>query len=109
MTAKTSKVSPRLFGDHFLLSLEPNERILLEHVRMLCRRTFGPQAAEVAREDLFAWETFNTLAKEGIVATAFPAAYGGIDSRQVVRIRIIEELARVCSTSASICCTGLRK
>jgi len=102
MTAKTSKVSPRLFGDHFLLRLEPTERLLLEHVRKLCRSTFGPQAAEVARQDLFAWETFNTLAREGIVATAFPAAYGGVDSRQVLRIRIIEELARVCSTSASI-------
>ena len=102
MIAKTSQFSPRLFGDHFLLRLEPTERLLLEHVRKLCRSTFGPQAAEVARQDLFAWETFNTLAREGIVATAFPAAYGGLDSRQVVRIRIIEELARVCSASASI-------
>ena len=102
MTANISKIAPRLFGDHYLLSLEPNERILLEHVRKLCHSNFGPQAAEVASQDIFAWETFQTLAREGIVSTAFPVAYGGIDSRQVVRIRIIEELARVCSTSASI-------
>lgn len=102
MTAKNPKFSPRLFGDHFLLRLEPTERTLIERVRALCRETFGPQAAQVARQDLFAWETFNTLAREGIVATAFPTAYGGTDSRQVVRIRLIEELARVCSTSASI-------
>ena len=31
-----------------------------------------------------------------------PAAYGGTDARQALRIRVIEELGRVCSTAASI-------
>jgi alkylation response protein AidB-like acyl-CoA dehydrogenase len=93
---------PRLFGDHFLRSLADDEQQLIEHLRSLCRSHFGPQAAEVARQDVFAWGTFRLLAREGIVATAFPKAYGGSDARQVLRIRIIEELARVCSTAASI-------
>ena len=93
---------PRLFGDHFLRSLADDEQQLIEHLRSLCRSHFGPQAAEVARQDVFAWDTFRLLAREGIVATAFPKAYGGSDARQVLRIRIIEELARVCSTAASI-------
>lgn len=98
----SSQVAPRLFGDHFLQGLSQPERSLIERLRILCRSTFGPQAAEVARRDVFAWETFRTLAREGIVATAFPQAYGGSDARQAVRIRIIEELGRVCSTSASL-------
>ena len=93
---------PRLFGDHFLRSLADDEQQLIERLRGLCRSHFGPQAAEVARQDVFAWDTFRLLAREGIVATAFPKAYGGSDARQVLRIRIIEELARVCSTAASI-------
>lgn len=93
---------PRLFGDHFLRALADDEQQLIERLRGLCRSHFGPQAAEVARQDVFAWDTFRLLAREGIVATAFPKAYGGSDARQVLRIRVIEELARACSTAASI-------
>lgn len=91
-----------LFGDHFLRSLSDDEQALVLRVRELCRHTLGPQAAEVARQDVFAWDTFRLLAREGIVGTAFPRACGGSDARQQLRIRIIEELGRVCSTSASL-------
>lgn len=95
-------MTDRLFSDHYLLSLDDAEREFIARVRSLCRQKLGPQAATVASEDVFAWETFRTLASEGVVATAFPREYGGIDARQVVRVRIIEELGRVCSTSASM-------
>lgn len=92
----------RLFGDHVLLNLTPDEQSLVQRVRALCRSTFGPQAADVAQRDVFAWDHFRLLAREGIIGTAFPRAYGGTDARQQLRIRLIEELGRVCSTSASI-------
>jgi alkylation response protein AidB-like acyl-CoA dehydrogenase len=95
-------MTPRLFSDHPLLELQASEQSQVQHVRELCRTTIGPAAAEVAREDRFAWDTFRLLAREGVVATAFPAAYGGSDARQVLRVRIIEELGRVCSTAASM-------
>ena len=98
----TDHSTSRLFGDHFLHTLTDEERAMLERVRGLARSTFGPQAAEVAKKDEFAWETFRTLAREGIVGTAFPHDYGGSDARQVLRIRITEELGRVCSTTASM-------
>ena len=92
----------RLFGDHFVADLTADERSMLRKVRALCSDQFGPQASAVARQDVFAWDTFRTLAREGVVATAFPVAYGGSDARQVLRIRIIEELGRVCSAAASM-------
>ena len=92
----------RLFGDHYVADLTADERRMLDTVRGLARHTFGPEAAAVARRDLFAWDTFRTLAREGVVATAFPTAHGGSDARQVLRIRIIEELGRVCSAAASM-------
>lgn len=92
----------RLFGDHFLNALDADERKIVSHVRTLCVDHIGPQAAEVGKQDEFAWETFRLLAREGVIATAFPRQYGGTDVRQAVRIRIIEELGRVCSTSASM-------
>lgn len=92
----------RLFSDHHLRALQADERQVVDRVRVLCREQIGPAAAEVAREDRFAWSSFRLLAKEGVVATAFPKAYGGTQARQVLRVRIIEELGRVCSTSASM-------
>ena len=100
--AKMAAMTQRLFSDHLLLTLDADEQATVTQVRALCRDVFGPQAATVAQRDVFAWDTFRTLAREGIVATAFPREYGGTDARQVLRIRIIEELGRVCSTSASM-------
>jgi alkylation response protein AidB-like acyl-CoA dehydrogenase len=98
----TTSPAARLFGDHFLARLDSPEQATVLQVRELCRSTLGPEADAVSREDVFAWATFRTLAREGVIATAFPRDYGGSDARQVVRIRIIEELGRVCSTSASM-------
>ncbi|MEO8279171.1 MAG: acyl-CoA dehydrogenase family protein [Ideonella sp.] len=95
-------MSERLFSEHLLQSLPSDEQDVVRHVRRLCIESIGPNAAAVAREDRFAWDTFRLLAREGVVATAFPKAFGGTDARQVVRIRIIEELGRVCSTAASM-------
>lgn len=92
----------RLFSEHLLQALAPDEQAMVHHVRRLCTETIGPGAAEVAREDRFAWDTFRLLAREGVIATAFPKDFGGTDARQVLRIRIIEELGRVCSTAASM-------
>jgi len=92
----------RLFSEHLLHSLAPEDQDVLRHVRRLCTDTIGPNAAAAAREDRFAWDTFRLLSREGVVATAFPKAFGGTDARQVLRIRIIEELGRVCSTAASM-------
>jgi len=92
----------RLFGDHFLHVLTGDEQALVSRVRELCASRIGPGAAAVGSEDVFARDTFRMLADAGIVATAFPVEYGGSDARQLVRIRLIEELGRVCSAAASM-------
>jgi alkylation response protein AidB-like acyl-CoA dehydrogenase len=92
----------RLFSDHHLLALAGDERVLVERTRTLARERIGPEAAQVGARDTFAQETFDLLAAEGILATAFPSEYGGSDARQAVRIRIVEELGRVCSAAASL-------
>ncbi len=95
-------MTDRLFSDQWLDALPADERGIVAQVRTLARESLGPQAAQVAERDVFAWDTFRLLARQGVVGTAFPRAHGGTDVRQVVRVRIIEELGRVCSTSASM-------
>jgi alkylation response protein AidB-like acyl-CoA dehydrogenase len=92
----------RLFSEHHELTLTQDERAWLDKARTLCRETLGPRAAEVGRQDVFAWDNFRLLCDAGIVGTAFPRAYGGTQARMQLRIRLIEELGRVCSASASI-------
>ena len=87
---------------HPLVQLNAPEEHMLVRVRELVQERFGPDAAKVGREDVFAWNTFRLLCNEGIVATAFPRAYGGTEASMVLRVRIIEELASVCSTAASL-------
>src|SRR5690606_23189697 len=88
--------------DHFISKLTSDEQVIVANVRRLAKEEIGPKADRVAQEDVFAWETFRLLAKEGVIGTAFPVKFGGTDVRQVVRIRIIEELVRVCTASASL-------
>jgi alkylation response protein AidB-like acyl-CoA dehydrogenase len=87
---------------HPLAQLPQNEAHLLERVRTLVADHIGPQAEAVAREDVFAWNTFQLLAKEGVIASAFPRAYGGSAASMLARVRIIEEVASACSTAASM-------
>ena len=87
---------------HPLVKLAPAEQTLLQRVQHLVAEQIGPDAERVAREDVFAWDTFRLLAREGVIATAFPRAWGGSDFSMLARVRIIEELASVCSTAASI-------
>lgn len=83
-------------------ALAPAEEALLARVRELVVAEIGPNANRVAERDEFAWDTFRLLCREGIVATAFPVAYGGTAASMRLRVLIIQELARVCSAAASL-------
>lgn len=87
---------------HPLVSLSPAEAVMLAKVRALVAEHIGPRAEAVGQTDEFAWDNFRLLAREGIVATAFPREYGGSNASMLLRVRIIEELAGACTTSASI-------
>ncbi|MFM0202932.1 acyl-CoA dehydrogenase family protein [Paraburkholderia fungorum] len=92
----------RLFSERFLHSLEPDERALVDTTRRLVRETIGPSADALAQEDVFAADTFRLLVEHRIIGTAFPRRHGGSDARQRLRIRLVEELGRVCSAAASL-------
>ncbi len=87
---------------HPLVNLVPAEAALLQRVRRLVAEQIGPDAERVAREDVFAWDTFRLLGREGVIATAFPRAWGGSDATMLLRVCLVEELASACSTAASI-------
>ena len=87
---------------HPLVSLPPTEAAMVARVRELVAERIGPQADAVSQTDDFAWDTFRLLAREGVVATAFPREHGGSAFSMLARVRIIEELGSACSTAASL-------
>lgn len=93
---------PLTAQNHPLAPLDAADADMLSRVQQLVQDTIGPKANAVNRDDAFAWETFRTLADSGVIATAFPRELGGSEASMLLRVRIIEEIARVCSTAASI-------
>ena len=89
-------------NNHPLIQLNQSETAMLERVQALVTDKIGPNANAVGREDVFAWDTFRLLASEGVIGTGFPSVYGGTDATMALRVRIIETLAGVCSTAASL-------
>jgi alkylation response protein AidB-like acyl-CoA dehydrogenase len=87
---------------HPLVRLPAAEQALLNRVRQLVAEHIGPDAERVGRDDVFAWDTFHLLAREGVIASAFPRAWGGSEASMLARVRIIEELASACTTAASL-------
>lgn len=87
---------------HPLVKLPAAEAALVQRVRDLVAEQIGPDAQRVARDDVFAWDTFRLLAREGVIASAFPRAWGGTEASMLARVRIVEELASACTTAASL-------
>ena len=87
---------------HPLAPLDAAEADMLARAQTLAQETIGPRANNVNRDDAFAWESFRALADSGVIGTAFPREHGGTAASMVLRVRIIEEMARVCSTAASL-------
>ncbi len=93
---------PLTAHQHPLAPLEAAEADMLARVQALAQEHIGPKANAVSRDDAFAWDTFRLLADHGVIATAFPRELGGTDASMLLRVRMIEEVARVCSTAASL-------
>lgn len=87
---------------HPLAPLNDTEAEMLAGVQALAQEHIGPSANAASRDDAFAWDTFRLLSSHGVIATAFPRELGGTEVSMLLRVRIIEEVARVCSTAASL-------
>lgn len=88
--------------NHPLASLAEDEQAFFDKTRELVATRIGPQANAVGRDEGFAWETFRQLADAGVIATGFPRQHGGSEASMLLRVLVIEEIARCCGTAASM-------
>ena len=82
--------------------LNEEHQAVLDVVSEIAREQIKPLAAEIDERERFPQETFDLLGQQGVLAPILPEAYGGIDLPFSVFFRIIEEIAKVCASSALI-------
>jgi len=82
--------------------LDESQRLILRTVRALAREKIKPRAGEIDALGEFPWDVVRLYADHGLLAPLLPEAYGGIGLKCLVFSMCIEEIAKVCASSALI-------
>src|SRR5579875_2312679 len=68
----------------------------------LAQAEFQASAERWEREGAFPWEHVATLAEQGLLGFTLPRACGGQERSRLEAVLVLEQLARVCLTTAEI-------
>jgi butyryl-CoA dehydrogenase len=84
------------------MSLELNETqtMIRDTVRQFATEVVEPRAAEIDREAKWSRENFDGMAELGLLALPIPEQYGGADADFLCYCLAMEELGRVCASTA---------
>jgi alkylation response protein AidB-like acyl-CoA dehydrogenase len=82
----------------FLLSPEHDE--LRRALRRFAEEQVGPYAAEADERSEYPWKSFEGYRQSGFLGIPYPAEHGGDGADGVAYAMLVEEVARVCASSA---------
>lgn len=82
---------------HFLTE---EQQALKEAVAKLARDKIAPRAAEIDRKAEYPHDIFELLRAQGVIGMTIAPEYGGLGSPLLDLCVVVEELAKVCTTSA---------
>ena len=92
-------------------SLSKQHLLLRDLYRKFAETEVKPLAEEIDEEERFPVETVEKLAKYGFMGIPFPKEYGGSGADNLAYSMAVEELGKVCATTAvivsahtSLCC-----
>jgi len=85
-----------------MIELNQEQRMILKTVRDIAREKIKPRAAEIDEKAEFPWDTVKTYTENGILTPLVPEKYGGIGAEYLLFSMILEEIAKVCASSALI-------
>jgi alkylation response protein AidB-like acyl-CoA dehydrogenase len=83
-----------------MISLNEEQRIILNTVKQISREKIKPRAAEIDETGEFPWDTAKLFVENGILNPLLPEQYGGIGTGYLLFSLILEEIAKVCASSA---------
>jgi alkylation response protein AidB-like acyl-CoA dehydrogenase len=82
--------------------LTAEQREIRDLVRTLAREHIAARAAEIDKTAEFPWDVVELFRENGLFGLPFDEAYGGIGAGTLMLLVAVEELAKVCATSALI-------
>jgi alkylation response protein AidB-like acyl-CoA dehydrogenase len=88
--------------NNWMIELTQEQRMILNTVKDIAREKIKPKAAEIDEKAEFPWDTVKTYADNGILAPLLPVKYGGVGAEYLIFSMILEEIAKVCASSALI-------
>lgn len=85
-----------------MIELNEEQRMVIATVRDITQQKIKPRAAEIDEKQEFPWDTVKLFAKNGILTPLLPEKYGGIAAEYLLFSIILEEISKVCASSALI-------
>jgi alkylation response protein AidB-like acyl-CoA dehydrogenase len=82
--------------------VDDEEAMILEVVRDLVREQVAPRAAEIDASGEFPWDIQKLFAANDLFGIPFPVEYGGLGGTFRTYVKVVEEIAKACATSALI-------
>src|SRR5215469_12064976 len=71
-------------------------------VRRIAQEQIAPRAAEIDRTAEYPWDVRRLLAEHDVLSLPFAAEYGGTGTGTLMLQMAVEEIAKVCASSALI-------
>jgi alkylation response protein AidB-like acyl-CoA dehydrogenase len=81
---------------------DSDEAMILEVVRDLVREKVEPRAADVDASGEFPWDIQKLFAQNDLLGIPIPAEYGGLGGTFLTYVKVVEEVAKACASSALI-------
>src|ERR1700681_382137 len=78
------------------------EAMILQVVRELVAERVAPRAAEIDESGEFPWDIQKLFAENDLLGIPFPAEYGGVGGSFLTYVKVVEEVAKACASSALI-------
>lgn len=88
-----------------MFTLTEEQKMIQELAHDIAEKTIRPMAARVDEEELFPRENIDVLAEAGILGCTYDEKYGGAGLDTLSFILAVEEVAKVCASTASIIAT----
>jgi alkylation response protein AidB-like acyl-CoA dehydrogenase len=83
-----------------MIELSQEHRMILSTVKDIAQEQIKPKAALIDERQEFPWETVRIFTENGLLTPLLPEEYGGIGAEYLLFSMILEEIAKVCASSA---------
>src|SRR5580698_9265216 len=86
--------------DSSAFALSDTQRQFRDTLRQFCEDRVAPNAAEADKSASYPWKSFEACKELELCALGIPEAYGGAGADHVTQAIMVEEVARVCASTA---------